>query len=76
MVRSTPPEIKEQCKGCYMMKGGSNYCFLYNIDVKDFICPCFDCLVKTMCRVSCDEVTNYFNKKQEEHNKKKYGYPM
>ncbi len=45
--------IKEICRGC-MLSSRLGLCFFveYNIEYK---CPCSECLVKVMCRDSCDE---------------------
>ncbi len=45
-------EITDLCDGC---KSNDHVCLIKHdgIDPKD--CPCFSCLVKSMCDVCCDD---------------------
>ena len=64
-------ELKKECKGCYMAREYKSYCFLYDLDIDDFDCPCFNCLIKMVCRTTCDPVDIYFNSLRDERNRKK-----
>jgi hypothetical protein len=46
-------EVLERCKACYIYQSynGSICCFIeYKIP---HICPCYDCIVITTCRIDC-----------------------
>lgn len=52
--------MHKECKGC---KDEKTFC------AKQFIedrCPCRDCLVKSMCRITCDLLNEFVIKNIEE----------
>ena len=55
----------DNCKGCAMLELMSS-CYILNVVKKGFLtnfcCPCSDCVVKVMCRLSCEKANNYFEK--------------
>jgi hypothetical protein len=48
---------KEDCKGCIIMRIDTS-CSWFK---EPLTCPCIDCLVKVMCRTSCEEFLSYAN---------------
>ena len=57
--------MKQNCKGCEMLYNKSS-CYILNTVKKGYLasfdCPCADCVVKVMCKTSCDKANNYFDK--------------
>jgi hypothetical protein len=45
----------EMCQGC---STSSVLCERTPI-IDDMVCPCVNCLVKTMCRIGCEEFQDY-----------------
>lgn len=56
----TDIDMEKLCKGCLCLVYGGNLnhgrCLGYR--VKDVTCPCINCLVKMMCKDSCDKYQN------------------
>ena len=38
-----------------------NFCAISTVRVKSPLCPCFNCLVKSMCKTICQERLDLFN---------------
>ena len=60
--------MNEKCRGCNREKG-SFVCILILAIESDpdakIDCPCFECLVKVICREQCDQRKIYFRQKAE-----------
>jgi hypothetical protein len=55
--------MSEKCRGCDREKGAFVCVLILSIDFypdNKIDCPCFDCLVKVMCREQCDQRKTYF----------------
>jgi hypothetical protein len=54
----------EDCQGCYSMylaKTTGGFCTYYLLEMTD-LCPCRECLVKSMCNLVCSIYTDKYRK--------------
>jgi hypothetical protein len=56
--------IKDPCVGCSVYKNEDDYCnfWVHNTE-SEGICPCSDCIIKSMCRNECEEWAAWKDKK-------------
>ena len=51
--------LMEECKGCFMYSNGICIKELDKAMSKEDICPCCNCIVKTMCQDECRKFLQY-----------------
>ena len=54
------------CEGC---RNITKVCFIYLL-LNSKVCPCINCLVKSMCQVDCENFHDQFDSPQEAINLK------
>lgn len=52
---------KNYCKGCASLRLDSgDYCdFMVHNTVAEGLCPCVNCIIKSMCQCECDEFAKW-----------------
>jgi|WetSurSiteA1Bulk_404760.scaffolds.fasta_scaffold00195_15 hypothetical protein len=57
-----PSEKKIDCINCFMERLGAETSCAFNIIEQKELCPCLTCLVKPICRSSCNDRTEIIRK--------------
>ena len=52
-------KIKNECKGCYINTKFFSFCTVPQ-SCNNIICPCYNCLIKGMCKEECDGLWKYY----------------
>jgi hypothetical protein len=47
--------MNDNCKGCEIL----NECKVLPKYAKDYSCPCFNCILKMMCSISCNSFNDF-----------------
>jgi len=54
-------DMNKVCAGCILheehLSGRDNYVTCHGYLLKDIDCPCIGCLIKMMCKFTCDKLT-------------------